>query len=73
MAIVSPSQNPNKSKNDIHAIDLDNPGIDILNKINYVHNNSVRAGLVRNPDEYIYSSAIDYSRTGKGLVSVIVV
>jgi hypothetical protein len=30
----------------------------IKNKIDYVHNNPDRAGLVRNPDEFIYNSAI---------------
>jgi len=30
-------------------------------KLNYIHNNPVRAGLVQKPEDYIYSSAIDYS------------
>ena len=56
-----------------HAIDLDSFGIEMMHKINYIHNNPVRAGIVRHPDEYIYSSAIDYARKGRGLVKVIVV
>ncbi len=30
-------------------------------KINYIHNNPVEEGIVYKPEEYIYSSAIDYS------------
>ena len=58
---------------DNHAIDLDGFGIDMMEKIDYIHSNPVRAGLVRNPDDYLYSSACDYSRKEKGLVNVIVV
>ncbi|MCW3807675.1 transposase, partial [Marinilabiliaceae bacterium D04] len=30
-------------------------------KINYIHNNPVEEGIVYKPEEYIYSSARDYS------------
>jgi len=40
----------------------------IREKINYIHNNPVEAGLVSSPNEYLYSSAIDYWG-GKGLLS----
>lgn len=60
-------------KDDNHAIDLDNTGINIMEKIDYVHENPVRAGIVHYPEEYIYSSAIDYSGKAKGLVKVKVV
>ncbi|HKB44397.1 MAG TPA: hypothetical protein VKC90_08400 [Chitinophagaceae bacterium] len=33
-------------------------------KLNYIHENPVRAGIVRNPEDYIYSSASNYA--GKG-------
>jgi hypothetical protein len=33
----------------------------IEQKIDYIHNNPVKAGLVRNPEDYIYSSASNYS------------
>jgi REP element-mobilizing transposase RayT len=56
-----------------HAIDLDNSNIDIIEKISYIHDNPVRAGLVRNADDYLYSSACDYSRKEKGLVKIITV
>ena len=58
---------------DNHAIDLDAYQIDIMEKIDYIHENPVRAGLVRPANEYLYSSACDYSRTEKGLVNVIVI
>jgi putative transposase len=53
-----------------HAVDLTD--IDIMEKIDYVHNNPVRAGLVDSPAHYIYSSAIDYAGR-EGLVKVMVV
>ncbi len=39
-------------------------------KMNYIHNNPVRAELVENPEEYLYSSARDYSGE-KGLVEIV--
>ena len=29
-------------------------------KLDYLHNNTVQEGVVREPQDYIYSSAIDY-------------
>lgn len=40
-------------------------------KIHYTHYNPVRAGIVAEPEHYLYSSAIDYAG-GKGLVRVTV-
>ena len=31
-----------------------------MGKINYIHNNPVEAGLVKQPHEWIYSSASNY-------------
>jgi REP element-mobilizing transposase RayT len=56
-------------KDDNHAIYMRD--IDMMNKIDYVHNNPVNAGLVVEPDHYLYSSAIDYTG-GQGMVKVIV-
>ncbi len=39
-------------------------------KMNYIHNNPVNAELVANPEDYLYSSARDYSGE-KGLVEII--
>lgn len=44
----------------------------IKQKISYVHNNPVEAGLVYRPEDYIYSSAMDYAGC-KGLVDKVVV
>lgn len=57
-------------KDDNHAIGLSHN--DIMKKINYIHNNPVRAGLVDFPEHYVYSSARDFSGV-KGLVNVTVV
>jgi len=38
-------------------------------KMDYIHNNPVRAGLVFNASDYIYSSAMDYEGK-KGLIDV---
>ncbi len=56
-------------KDDNHAIDLTNNSIDICAKINYIHMNPVKARWVDNPEDYLYSSAIDYAN-GKGMVSI---
>nr|WP_317164208.1 transposase [Pontibacter pudoricolor] len=39
-------------------------------KLNYIHNNPVEAGFVREPQNYPYSSAIDYAGQ-KGMVNII--
>ncbi len=39
-------------------------------KIDYIHNNPVRAELVAEPHHYLYSSAIDYSG-GQGILPVV--
>ncbi len=44
----------------------------INEKINYIHNNPVEEALVYNPEDYVYSSARDYSGE-KGLLQNIVV
>ena len=41
-------------------------------KIDYIHFNPVRAGIVSNPQDYIYSSASNYV-DGKGIVEVEIV
>lgn len=51
-----------------HAIQLDSNEL-LDQKINYIHENPVRAMIVGKPEEYLYSSARDYSGE-KGLVNV---
>ena len=41
-------------------------------KIDYIHLNPVEEGLVFNPEDYVYSSAVDYAGE-KGLLDVIVI
>jgi putative transposase len=59
-------------KDSNHALDLQSYAIDIFEKINYIHENPVKAGLVREPEHYICSSAIDYAGE-QGLVKVVIV
>ncbi len=33
----------------------------IIQKISYIHDNPVRAGIVENPEDYLYSSATDFA------------
>ena len=41
-------------------------------KLNYIHNNPVEAGIVRKAEDYLYSSAMDYFQTKKcGLLDVV--
>ena len=44
----------------------------IQQKINYVHNNPVQEGLVYNPEDYVYSSAVDYAGQ-KGLINDVLI
>ncbi|NOQ24592.1 MAG: transposase [Bacteroidales bacterium] len=44
----------------------------IAEKINYIHNNPVEEGLVYKPEDYVYSSARDYSGE-KGILNDVIV
>jgi REP element-mobilizing transposase RayT len=48
---------------EIHSVDF------LDEKMNYIHNNPVRAELVANPEDYLYSSARDYAGE-KGLINI---
>jgi len=53
-----------------HAIYLSDQDTKIMDqKLNYIHDNPVKALLVDNPEEYFFSSAIDYAG-GNGLAEV---
>ena len=54
---------------DNHPIECSDNQI-LESKMKYVHENPVRAGLVRNEWDYIYSSAIDYYTKEKGLIKI---
>ena len=48
--------------------------MDIFNqKLNYIHNNPVKAGIVRKPEDYLYSSASNYAGFKDNLLDVIIV
>jgi hypothetical protein len=44
----------------------------INQKLDYLHNNPVEEGLVFRAEDYVYSSAVDYSGE-KGLLNVIII
>ena len=54
-------------QDDNHPIDLHD--IDPDQKLNYIHENPVKAGIVEFPEQYLYSSARDYIGI-KGLVDI---
>ena len=39
-------------------------------KVDYIHNNPVDAGIVYEPQQYVLSSACDYLDNRKGLVNI---
>jgi REP element-mobilizing transposase RayT len=41
----------------------------LLSKLNYIHQNPVRAGIVAEPEHYIYSSATNYSNNN-GIIEI---
>jgi REP element-mobilizing transposase RayT len=47
----------------IHSVEM------LSQKLDYIHNNPVKAGFVAKPEDWLYSSAIDYAG-GKGLLTV---
>jgi hypothetical protein len=54
---------------DNHPIDLYTSRV-IQQKLNYIHNNPVRANWVRMAQHYIYSSASNYLDDGRGTLRV---
>lgn len=57
-------------KQDYHPIELNS--VDKTNKrLNYLHENPVRSGLVWHPWEYKYGSGIDYYTDSKGLLPLV--
>ena len=52
---------------DNHPVEISNQKMK-QQKLNYLHENPVRAGIVRNTERYIYSSANDYYTGKEGLI-----
>lgn len=53
---------------DFHPIELNTNHL-MDQKLQYIHNNPVKAGIVNEPEDYRYSSAIDYSG-GRGMLTL---
>ena len=56
-------------QNDYHPIELSSNEM-LDQKLEYIHNNPVEAGIVDKAEEYVYSSAGDYYGNGKGLSDI---
>ena len=54
---------------DNHPIECSTEEI-LETRMNYLHENPVRAGFVWRAEDYQHSSAIDYYTTGKGLINI---
>ncbi len=39
-------------------------------KMEYIHNNPVKAGLVQKAEDWMYSSAADWLTSGSGLIKI---
>ena len=56
-------------RQDNHPLELTTPEI-AHQKLDYLHHNPVEAGFVEKPEDYLYSSAIDYYSSRKGLIEI---
>lgn len=54
---------------DYHPVELSTDAL-FQQRMNYLHENPVRAGIVREPQHYLYSSAIDYYEQKPGLLAI---
>lgn len=54
---------------DNHPIELDHVQI-LDSKMDYLHQNPVKAGLVREEKDYVFSSGIDYYGNDRGLIRI---
>jgi len=66
--------NPNNTKYQFwqqhnHPLELTRHAFGIDSAINYIHENPVKSGFVDHPQDYPYSSAIDFA-SGKGKVNI---
>ena len=55
-------------QNEYHPIELSSNHL-MQQKLDYIHSNPIEEGIVREPQDYVYSSAIDYAG-GKGLLKI---
>jgi hypothetical protein len=68
----SPNREHQFWQSDNHPIALWSQDV-IWQKLNYIHLNPVRAGIVAHSYEYLYSSATDYYLDKKGLLDIVLV
>ena len=54
---------------DNHPVQCDTNDI-LETRMTYLHENPVRAGIVREANDYVYSSGIDYYTEAKGLIEI---
>jgi putative transposase len=71
------TRNPNNTRYQFwqqhnHPIEL-NTNEKVEQRLNYIHNNPVDAGIVRYPEHYLYSSAGNYARLPENLLEVILI
>ncbi len=57
---------------DSHPIVLDSSEI-LKQKLTYIHQNPVEAGFVAEPQNWLYSSAVDYMTDQKGMLDIIII
>lgn len=56
-----------------HPIFLDHYSNSYIDRLNYIHQNPVRAGFVTEAQHWLYSSAMDYYGTEKGLLEIVMI
>ncbi len=69
--------NPNNEKMQFwqqhnQPIELNTPE-KLRQRLDYLHNNPVISGFVERPEDWLYSSAVDYYTNRKGLIDIIFV
>ena len=55
-----------------HPIEL-NTNVMLEQRLEYIHNNPVKAGIVLSPEDYLYSSAMNYAGLPEKLIDVILI
>lgn len=55
-----------------HPIEL-NTNVMLEQRLHYIHNNPVEAGIVLSPEDYLYSSAMNYAGLPEKLIDVILI